>query len=116
MATMTIEIRDVEYQVPTSKEVCPTCHGEGKHSRAMGAISAREFAESWEPEEIEAYFNGAYDKVCEQCRGIRVIDVADYESLGHELSRQYEQEQRELADEAMYDAAVYRAEMGYGCD
>lgn len=49
--------------------ICDVCHGHGKHSRHMGVINWEEMDRDFDYEEQEAYFNGAYDRVCSTCRG-----------------------------------------------
>lgn len=53
---------------PGHWQICGTCGGHGKHSRALGAFTS----EDWERESYEFkedYLNGAYDSQCEDCKG-----------------------------------------------
>lgn len=49
--------------------ICPTCGGEGKHSRALGSFTREEFDRDFTYEEQEAYIDGAYDQICGTCSG-----------------------------------------------
>lgn len=58
--------------------ICPTCRGDGKHSRNLGAYTQEEFDEQFSPEEQEDYFNGVYDTTCNTCHGTgKVRDVQE---------------------------------------
>jgi hypothetical protein len=60
--------------------VCPTCEGEGKHvnpSIDSHGISREEFDE--DPDFEEAYFSGAYDVTCVECKGQRVVPGCEVE-------------------------------------
>jgi hypothetical protein len=78
-----------EIELPTHKEVCPTCQGEGKHSGHLGAFTRDEMDEQG-PEFFEDYMRGFYDKTCEQCGGLRVVDVIDLERVDPETRAKYE--------------------------
>ena len=50
--------------------ICPVCEGEGSHvnpSIDAHGISPEEFHQ--DPDFAEAYFSGAYDVSCKNCRG-----------------------------------------------
>lgn len=49
--------------------ICPTCSGDGKHSQHLGSYTQSEFDDAFDPEEQEEYFAGAYDTICQTCRG-----------------------------------------------
>lgn len=49
--------------------ICPTCSGDGKHSRNLGSFSADQFNAEFSDDEQEAYFSGAYDSRCDTCNG-----------------------------------------------
>lgn len=76
-------------------EVCTRCEGTGKHVNPSidgNGITASEFAE-WDPDEREGYFAGNYDVRCEDCKGLRVELVPDWEALtktNPELAQAYE--------------------------
>lgn len=50
--------------------ICPTCEGEGRHSRDLGSFTMSEFNECFDdPDDRAAYFDGAYDTCCATCGG-----------------------------------------------
>lgn len=68
--------------LPGKYRVCPRCDGEGKHvNPAIDAngISPQEFDE--DPDFREAYFSGAYDIKCEECKGERVLPEVIFDRL-----------------------------------
>jgi hypothetical protein len=84
---------DEEIELPTIKEVCPTCRGTGKHvnpSIDAHGISPKEFHE--DPSFAEDYFRGAYDVVCYECGGNNVIDVVDRENCPQYLLDEYDEQ------------------------
>lgn len=56
-------------------EVCPECQGSGRvlGSAFRGQALSEEYAS--DPEFMEDYLGGAYDVQCDECNGLRVIDV-----------------------------------------
>jgi len=66
-------------KLPLHKEVCPDCDGEGSHAKHLGAYTQadrEEMGEEWY-EFIADVTSGHYDRPCEGCAGLRVIDVVD---------------------------------------
>lgn len=55
--------------------VCPTCQGNGTHFRRDLDENRLidNMREDGDDEGIEAYYNGAFDQICEECRGNRVV-------------------------------------------
>lgn len=84
MGTMRIEYvndngEEIEAEIPCCKEVCPRCQGEGKHVNPAidgHGITSEEWSD-WDDESRENYFSGVYDVTCEECQGLRVIDIPD---------------------------------------
>lgn len=111
---MTIKIYDDddnEVVLQTHKEVCPNCHGEGKHvNRAIdgNGITADEWWNEWDDESREMYLTGGYDVVCEECGGKNVIDVVDENDPHYELYLEYMKAEWELR-------AMEEAERRAGC-
>lgn len=91
---MSIQIEDangVEHQLPTRFELCPRCQGHGTHTNPAidgHGISPEEFAE--DPDFEDAYFAGRYDVTCQDCNGLRVIEVVDEERLTQEQHTAWE--------------------------
>ena len=86
--------------IPTVNAVCPTCEGEGQHSRHLGVVEPDDF----DTEGMEDYLAGKYDKTCEGCKGKRVIPVMDAEWLTAHPDVLEAVKQRNLEE------ALYRAE------
>ena len=87
-----------ELTLPTMKEVCPLCEGEGKHvnpSIDAHGITADEFAE--DPDFRDDYTSGTYDVTCNECHGLRVVDVPDFERMTKFLVTYYQQQCEEIA-------------------
>lgn len=94
-----------EFEIPTKYEVCGRCGGTGVHDHPAfsDGITADDFAE--DPDFREDYYRGHYDVTCEQCGGLRVELVPDYESMTTEQIRMVESHFGAIADmEAEYEA------------
>lgn len=89
-----------DIEILCTYEVCGTCEGKGSHvSPGIDAhgITAEEWDRDWDQEDREAYFTGRYDVTCSECRGRRVVPVADERHLtaamkealeyGHQMQR-----------------------------
>ncbi len=97
--------------VPSKVEVCPTCRGKGQHSLAIGAITQEDRERDWSDDEFQDYMDGFYDRQCETCRGLRVVDEPDWDAM---TPFQAELADRWYQDEADYQA-VCAAERRMGC-
>lgn len=78
--------------------ICPTCDGHGKHSRRFGAMTVEELEDE---DFAEAYVAGAYDALCEDCKG---SGKQHWES---------DEQRREAQREAYADRRTRWAECGY---
>ena len=111
--TLTIyEDDEAEFTVPAKYDVCGTCDGKGSHvnpSIDAHGISPEEFAE--DPDFREDYFGGAYDVACNECRGKRVVPVADEGLMTPEEAKKVE----EAIDQFYEDRRCeeYERRMGY---
>jgi len=96
-------------ELPTHKEVCYRCRGEGKHDHPAFAngITSSEWAE-WDADERADYFAGVYDVGCEECGGLRVVDVIDESRLAPDVLAALHRHWSELADLARTVAAERR--------
>jgi hypothetical protein len=111
-ATIILTDDDSEVIIPIIWEVCDTCEGKGTHvnpSIDANGLSADDFAE--DPDFAEDYRSGVYDVICYECRGERVIAVADTERMKPELRERWE---KQVQEEIEYQR-ISRAEkaMGY---
>ncbi len=107
---LAIEVTDpetgdlVEREIPSKFEVCGGCDGRGTHvNRAIdgNGLSREDFDQ--DPDFEESYFRGDYDVCCEDCRGKRVMLVADWSKMDAETKKLY--------DEHLQDERQYRAEV-----
>jgi hypothetical protein len=80
--------------------ICPECEGDGATSKHLGVINA----EDWDPEEMEGYMAGKYDRRCGCCGGSGKMREGNVSSF-------YE---KEAEREAAYRYAC--AEDGRRCD
>jgi hypothetical protein len=65
-----------EREIPFKWEVCPTCHGKGKHvnpSIDAGGINGEDFEA--DRDFYNDYRAGVYDVRCYECKGRRVVPV-----------------------------------------
>lgn len=62
--------------------ICPTCSGDGKHSRSLGVVNPNDFS----PDEWDDYMRGGYDSTCGTCNGEG--KVRDNEELRERLRDQ----------------------------
>jgi len=97
------ELTEELVQLPTHKEVCSRCRGEGKHDHPAfsNGITSSEWAE-WDADEREDYRRGVYDVPCENCRGLRVVDAVDEEALERRDPAILEALRKHWEDEAAY--------------
>lgn len=115
------EGEEVTESLPSKKEVCPECDGDGYVLRGgmRGyAYSAEEFAESFDEEEAAEYFKrgGRYDEVCDCCHGKNVVAVVDESRLTEDqkvIFQAWTESQEEKARSEAEDRATRRGECGY---
>lgn len=77
--------------LPGRRVVCSRCDGNGTHTNPAideHGISPQEFDE--DPDFREAYFSGAYDVRCEECRGEKVLPELDLARLPKALRKRIE--------------------------
>lgn len=90
--------KEMKTELPTCKMVCPKCKGEGKHSSHLGSFTEEDWYEQGE-EFREDYLAGKFDKTCELCKGLRVVDTVDKDASDPTLYRLWmEQESKRLTD------------------
>lgn len=81
---------DEEIVIPSKFEVCDNCRGSGKTVDPAidgNGLSREQFDE--DPDFGEEYFSGAYDVVCRECHGKRVILEPDWDRMTPELREVY---------------------------
>lgn len=77
---------EVTHVLPSKKEICSRCDGEGKHDHPAfsNGITASEMNEEWDEYDRELYFGGAYDVICSECKGAKIVLVLDEERAKEE--------------------------------
>lgn len=101
-----------EVQLPTHKEVCSVCRGEGTTTNPSidcNGISAEEFHD--DPDFAESYFGGAYDVQCGHCQGMRVVDAVDWDRVPADVKAEHTRQERE----SDRDFAEHLSEIRAGC-
>lgn len=97
-------------RIPAVYKVCPTCRGKGRHSNAIGVITQEDRDQNWTQEEFDDYMNGAYDQICEECKGDRVVLSIDYDLATDEevsLYKEYQWEKQMEARERRMESGFY---------
>ena len=90
-------------------EVCPVCRGRGEHSRNLGAFSADEMDEMGD-EFRQDYIAGNYNATCDECKGLRVVEVLDREATQPSVVALIDKTAAEF--DAMYDEERREREAG----
>lgn len=101
---------DEEIELPTCWEVCPVCHGEGRHVNPSIDCGGLDQDSLDDLDFMDDYLAGAYDVVCNCCRGRTTVPVADTSRMTDDQVRAWELQQ---AEEAEYQA-ICRAERAMG--
>jgi hypothetical protein len=118
--TITIDEGDEEetFKVPSKFEVCSECEGHGTdRGRSVecdgGGFTASEWNEicAEDDEFAENYFSGRYDRTCECCKGLRVVQVIDRDLADPNVIKRYDEKMQFDAE----NAAMRQAEMRMGC-
>ena len=107
-------LKEIVY-LPTTKEVCPSCNGEGMHERRDidCSLLVDSMHEDGDVEGLESYFSGSYDVLCTECGGKNVIDVQDMEYFANNYPELYK-EVCEWEDEKIADAKCSAQERAMG--
>jgi hypothetical protein len=105
--------QEVDVRLPAVWVICSTCRGNGKHSLALGAISAEDFEREWDEDERADYMNGAYDQPCQPCGALgRVLEVNREACSTTPLLVEALEQFDERAAEDAADMRMMRAECG----
>ena len=105
------------HELPSKKEVCWDCEGEGwvlNESMRSHAYSSEEFEEAFDEEDDRLeYFRrgGIYDVKCPTCKGANVIDVIDRGACDVEILAEYDRQEEERENRYM----ERQSEIRYGC-
>lgn len=119
-ASMTVTLVDAngdgyEESLPAKYEVCPRCHGAGRHDNPAfcNGITASEWRDEWDEESREGYLSGRYDVTCGVCNGERVVTVVDESRLTPEQRQDMDRYEKQLDESAALDR-MYEAERRFG--
>lgn len=82
-----------EHELPARWHICGNCDGAGCSSGYLGAFTGEEMHE--DPEFFEAYMNGAYDRMCETCKGTGKVLEIDWKRVPRGLARKIRGDMRE---------------------
>lgn len=92
-----IELEDgecEEQEIPCRFEVCGRCQGKGTHVNPSidghGITMDEWWGPDWDDESREQYMSGGYDVSCEECGGLRVVEVPDEERMTEQQKRAVE--------------------------
>lgn len=89
-----VYVEGMKTELSTCKMVCPRCKGEGKHSHHLGTFTEDDWYEQGE-EFREDYLAGRLDRVCEICKGLRVVDTVDENACDPVLYRLWVEQEAE---------------------
>lgn len=70
--------------------ICPTCSGDGWHSRNLGSFTREEFDYTFSPDEQDAYIRGEYDSLCQTCEGTGKVRSNEETWRRHNAQLNYE--------------------------
>lgn len=105
---------EFQIEVPCKMAVCSTCQGRGRHVNPAidaGGLTEEDLNDHWSSEEREGYFHGAFDTTCNDCKGKRVVPVANLDALPEaerKMIIEYEEEEEASARE-------WARELAMGC-
>jgi len=83
-----VEETDSYVDLPCHKEVCPRCDGEGTTWGGL-SFTESEVDEYGRDEFMEALAGKRFDRPCEECGGLRVVDVPDEDRTDPEVWKQW---------------------------
>ncbi len=104
-----------EVEVPVKFEVCGRCDGKGSHVNPSidghGITSEEWNGPDWDDESRETYLSGGYDVPCYDCKGLRVVEVPNFDVMSDEMKKHVEAH----LDEEANAIAEREAERRAGC-
>ena len=85
---------------PSCWAICSHCRGDGKSSAYLGAFSREDFNE--DPDFAEAYMNGEYDRMCDECKGSGKVQLIDVSRCTYAQKRAMVKQRRSERDAAYH--------------
>lgn len=97
------------YTLPMCKEVCDMCRGEGEISnRSIDGNGLDPNDPDLDEEFWENYRNKVYSVVCDECNGLRVVNVVDEDLLSEEILKQWVDFNKEIDSDVSYHLSEMR--------
>ncbi len=93
------------FDVPGKWAICGCCHGNGSHAHAVDGNGLSSEMEQ-DPEFMEEYLQGAYDKSCEVCGGDGKVIIPDEERFNQDHKFLMEAWNTHCEEMAQIDAIV----------
>ena len=90
--------------LPYTWGICDTCRGHGTSSAYLGAFTAQEITE--DPDFAQDYFDGRYDRRCEDCKGTGKVQDLDHDACTEEEIALFQEQE----DEAHRSREISRQE------
>jgi len=103
-----IEETDSYVDLPSHKEVCPRCDGEGVNWGCL-SFTESEVDDYGRDEFMEALANKTFDRRCEECDGLRVVDIPDEDRTEPEVWKEWIAQEQARYDLEAAEAAERRA-------
>lgn len=88
----------IPMMLPSHRIVCPRCEGEGRHVNPAVDGDGLTEEQLSDPDFREGYKSGRYDVTCEICKGDRVVEEVDEDSLTDEQRKILDQHYAEEAE------------------
>jgi sarcosine oxidase delta subunit len=86
---LTKKLNYFEVVLPAKRIVCPHCDGEGAELRGGLKGLCLSSEDMKDHDFARSYMRGDYDVACSHCKGARVIDVVDTDSLTPKMLARY---------------------------
>ena len=100
-----------EYPVAMRFDVCPVCHGNGKHVNPALDDNGLSEESASDADFMEDYMAGVYDVTCRRCGGLRVVEEPDPTRNPQRVLDLWFERDADLEQ----DDAIQRAEIAAGC-
>lgn len=98
MKTPTLYCEDgTEVELPFKFQICSICEGRGTSSAYLGAFTQSDMDEEG-PEFMEDYFDGHYDRPCDECGGSGKVKVVDRARVNKKHLREWNAQCRAEAE------------------
>lgn len=97
------------YSLPMCKEVCDVCQGEGSISnRSIDGNGLDPNDPDLDDDFWNDYRAGVYDVVCDECNGLRVINVINESIVDSDILSEWEKFNTEIDNDVAYHLSEMR--------